>query len=216
MENAAEALKMAAAVLIFVIALSISINAFGQARRTVQTVLEYKDREYNYTYVKDSENSTRVVSAETIIPAVYKAYKENYKIIFKFKNGPEWLYIKNKNDGISKEYITSIDLERDVNGGTDSAKDKYFNVLIYGPKRILGNDSSSQSWKDFENIYKIDLGDLQSHPIYDRIKNEKTFKEQIGVYYQEEVYGAYSPDANVPDANKNKKRVITYTAEDVT
>ena len=34
MENATDALKMAAAVLIFVLALSISINAFGGAGRT--------------------------------------------------------------------------------------------------------------------------------------------------------------------------------------
>ena len=53
MENAADALKMAAAVLVFVVALSISINAFGQARRTTQTILEYKDREYEYTYIND-------------------------------------------------------------------------------------------------------------------------------------------------------------------
>ena len=33
MENAAEALKLAAWVLIFVVALSISVNAFGQAKR---------------------------------------------------------------------------------------------------------------------------------------------------------------------------------------
>ena len=80
MENAADALKMAAAVLIFVMALSISINAFSEVRQTSQTILDYKDREYDYTYVDDNGGTTtRIVSAETIVPSIYKAYKENYK-----------------------------------------------------------------------------------------------------------------------------------------
>ena len=92
MENVTDALKMAAAVLIFVLALSISINAFGEARITATTILEYKDREYDYTYVeenKDSEGNSitqRIVGAETIVPAIYKAYRENYKIVFKDKS----------------------------------------------------------------------------------------------------------------------------------
>ena len=39
MENAIDALKMAAGVLIFVMALSISINAFGQAREAATVIL---------------------------------------------------------------------------------------------------------------------------------------------------------------------------------
>ena len=38
MENAAEALKMAAAVLIFVVALTVASNSFGQARQTAQLI----------------------------------------------------------------------------------------------------------------------------------------------------------------------------------
>lgn len=83
MENAAEALKMAAAFLIFVVALSISINAFGEARRTSQTILDNRDREYDYTYVEDNGTTERIIGAETIVPSIYKAYKENYKIVFK-------------------------------------------------------------------------------------------------------------------------------------
>ncbi len=81
MENAAEALKMAAFVLIFILALSISINAFGTVRTTTQTILEYKDREYDYDYI-EGDRTKRIVSAETIVPSIYKAYKENYKIVF--------------------------------------------------------------------------------------------------------------------------------------
>ncbi len=84
MENATEALKMAANVLIFVLALSISMNAFASVRRTSEIILTYKDREYDYSYVTEGENE-RIVSSETIVPSIYKAYKENYKIVFKSK-----------------------------------------------------------------------------------------------------------------------------------
>ena len=86
MENAAEALKMAAAVLIFVLALSISINSFSEVRQTSQTILNYRDREYDTTYVEDNGSTERIVGAETIIPTIYKSYKENYKIIFDFES----------------------------------------------------------------------------------------------------------------------------------
>lgn len=83
MENATDALHMAAAVLIFVLALSLSINAFGEVRQTAQTIIQYKDREYDYSYVEANDNKTeRIVGLESIVPTIYKAYKENYKIIF--------------------------------------------------------------------------------------------------------------------------------------
>ena len=51
MENAVDALKMAAGVLVFVLALSISINAFGQVRVVATEILSYSDSEYNTDYI---------------------------------------------------------------------------------------------------------------------------------------------------------------------
>lgn len=132
MENAADALQMAAFVLIFVLALSISINAFGEARQTSQIILDYKDREYDYTYVEDNgETTERIVSAETIIPSIYKAYKENYKIVFKDKmgNGLE-LYKKAEATAMQdKKSICSIDLEKDI-VGDDRQKEKFIRAWL--------------------------------------------------------------------------------------
>ena len=92
MENAAEALKMAAWVLIFVVALSIIINAFGMARQTTDILISYNDNEYYTDYVEQG-NTERKVGYETIIPAIYRAYKENYKIIFLNNDGtPMYFY----------------------------------------------------------------------------------------------------------------------------
>ena len=48
MENAADALKMAGAVLLFVLALSIIIPFFSQARQTTDIILDARDRETVY------------------------------------------------------------------------------------------------------------------------------------------------------------------------
>ena len=48
MENAADALKMAGAVLLFVLAISIIILSFEQVRKSADTIIDYKDRETFY------------------------------------------------------------------------------------------------------------------------------------------------------------------------
>lgn len=199
MENATDALKMAAAVLIFVLALSISINAFGEARRASQVILDYRDREYDYTYIT-SGTTQRQVGLETIIPSIYKAYKENYKIIFDMKdiNDKNGLYSK-KNENGNYDEINYIDLEKEVLG-SDKQKEEFIKAIIYG------KDSISDEYKKEFSDLGINLKDVG---IYDRIKGKKV-TEKLGVYYQEDMQTGGS---NTPDANKTKKRVITYTDE---
>ena len=81
MENAAKALKMAAWVLIFVAALSITMNAFSQARQGIDAILTYSDREYLTSYIPESGDTSRTVGFESIIPAIYRSFKDNYTIV---------------------------------------------------------------------------------------------------------------------------------------
>lgn len=189
MENAADALKMAAWVLIFVVALSIIINAFGMARQTTDILISYNDNEYYTDYVEQG-NTERKVGYETIIPAIYRAYKENYKIIFLNNDGTPMYFYENKN---TKEQINYIDLEKQ-NVGNDTAKEKFIKYIV------TGKEINNSQYK-FENSY-----DIKNNGLYNQIKG-KQFTESLGVYYQEEIDGNQS---NTPDANKTKKRVITY------
>ena len=91
MENAIEALKMAFAFLVFVMALTVSIIAFGNVKKTADVVLYSKDETNYYEYIKDSEITgkaaeNRIVGLETIIPTLYKYYKENYTVVFREAN----------------------------------------------------------------------------------------------------------------------------------
>lgn len=188
MENAADALKMAAWVLIFVVALSIIINAFGMARQTTDILISYNDNEYYTDYVEQG-NTERKVGYETIIPAIYRAYKENYKIIFLNNDGTPMYFYENKN---TKEQINYIDLEKQ-NVGNDTAKEEFIKYIV------TGKEINNSQYK-FENSY-----DIKNNGLYNQIKG-KQFTESLGVYYQEEIDGNQS---NTPDANKTKKRVIT-------
>ncbi len=82
MENAADALKMAAAVLIFVIALGTAMFGFTKARQAASAVISKSDNTRYY----DSENldiqDSRIVGIETVIPTLYSYFKEGYTVLF--------------------------------------------------------------------------------------------------------------------------------------
>lgn len=218
MENAADALKMAAAVLVFVFALGIGISSFSQARETAQILIDYTDRETSTQYTEDIGTMERVVGKETIVPTIYRAYKENYKILFYYSDGtPIELYTKTEN-GVHGVTVNYIDLEKDVIGN-DRQKDNFIMALLYGNKASLQRqDGTAMSFNEFsaelaQNNSRITLN---SRGIYDTILEENTFLERFGVYYQEDIQGTADTDIDdeyyteTPDVNKTKKRVISY------
>lgn len=219
MENAIDALHMAAAVLIFVVALSISINAFGEVRMTAQTILDSKDKEYSYTYVEDNGTTERIVGLESIVPSIYKAYKENYKIVFRDDDSSEDANDLLGDDGIYRVRdsttgnlvgIYKIDLEEEILG-SNTQKEQFIMAILYG-SRYAEFNTVKDNFQQNLGIY------LNNQGIYDKIKNNGTgLRENLGIYYQEEVPtdgGAGDPnipESSVPDANKTTKRVITFT-----
>ena len=202
MENAAEALKMAAAVLIFVLALSISINSFSEVRQTSQTILNYRDREYETTYVEDNGSTERSVGTETIIPSIYKAYKENYKIIFEI-GSIEYLYQKKITEGNYKN-INYIDLQKEVLANEEQ-KQRFIQAILYG-LNSFGTQAGAVE-QEFKNL-GIEFNPQNKDGIFPKIVNGE-YKESLGVYYQEEVDSG-NP-SQISENNKKKKRVITYS-----
>lgn len=193
MENAADALKMAGAVLLFVLAISIIILSFGQVRESADTIIDYRDRETSYidgSFYYDGKDNSRIVGLETIIPSVYRAYWENYRIVFE---GIKPIYKINGED----RYLLELE---NINGtnltlANDETKVEFLQGILYGV------DDNKK--KDFETKFNISLRDCES--ICKQLEN-KSVKEYLGVYYQND-----SPD--VPELNKVKKRIITYKVE---
>ncbi len=90
MENALDALWIAFAVLIFVMALTISIFMFSQVNDVSRIVISSTDTTNYYQYSLADQNSRfREVGLETIIPTLYKYYKEQFSIVFLDGTGTE-------------------------------------------------------------------------------------------------------------------------------
>ena len=87
MENAAEALIIAFAVMMFVMALTLSISSFSQANTAVKAIVDMTDSEAEYTYVEPSEKLTRIVGIETVISTIYSSSNENIEIHFIDESG---------------------------------------------------------------------------------------------------------------------------------
>lgn len=207
MENVVDALKMAGAVLLFVMALSVAILSFTQSRQTIDTVLKHSDRESltiegdsRFYYLASKSDTSRYVGKETIIPTIYRAYKENYKIIFKF---PDNYYLFKSN---GKE-VNKIDLAAQ-SIGSDELSRKFIDGILYGNYEL----------QDFKQTFKIEPN---SKPLYTYLtEKENNFKirEELGTYYMEDVMGPEDTGdkSSIEDVNKQEKRVLTYTFESIT
>ena len=213
MENAAEALKMAGAVLLFLIAISVSIISFGNVREAADTILEYKDRETTYIdgeyYYSQSTENEREVGLETILPTLSRVYTENYKVVFEGLTDP--IYTVKKSG--EARYCLDAEFDNDIRGSGTTKEKSFLSAVIYGDKYNAFN-----SYKD-----KITLPSVS---LYSRLLNilssgsNKKIIEKSGVYYQDdeknpniEDDGSTEDESNIgdePEVNKTKKRIITY------
>ena len=114
MENASEALKLAASVLVFVMAITVTIALFTQARETSEIVLQSSDVTSYYDYQdytkKDRVYENRIVGLETIIPTLYKYNKENGYPQMMYELYREYQITLNQENAVSMyidEYIFS-------------------------------------------------------------------------------------------------------------
>ena len=62
MENAVEALKMAGFMLLFIVALSITMVTLTQAKTTADSLVKNQDRQETYQYIELAEGETRILN----------------------------------------------------------------------------------------------------------------------------------------------------------
>ena len=102
MEDAVQALKMAFAVLVFTLAISVTFYALSQAKSTAEVIFYVSDKTNYYDNIESDINNnsvTREVGLETVIPTLYRYYRENFmvqimdssgKILQVFDTTTEW------------------------------------------------------------------------------------------------------------------------------
>lgn len=209
MENAVDALKIAFAVMVFTIALTLAISTFSQARETSEAVLFMNDKTNYYSW-EDSENyseldatgnivykSQRIVGIDEIIPTLYRYYKENYTVIFEGIDAP--IYFLDSTGKWNKEYsgddvdkIYYFDLNSEISRncpwvGTVNDIKKNLDLFLKGtdtPGLVLTDED-----KSFGNIQrKVKYQYDGSNGFMKAYANAK-FLEELGEYSTDRTYG---------------------------
>ena len=203
MENAADALKMAFGVLMFIVALSFSISSFSSAKKAIDNITHYRDKTQTYIYVEEAKNNNRLVGIESIVPTMYKAYTENYRIEFYNENGEQICLYTKEDQYKNKEDVYYIDLEEEKFADINSAV-KHLEALL--SKKNL--DEFKRTSTSGKTLYYEAFGEnIGNEGLYQYLTKHK-FEEHIGEYYQEDKSAGEETDAL--EINKTKKRVITY------
>lgn len=104
MENAADALKIAFIIFIFIAAIGIAFTLISQAKSTADVVLYYSDDTNFYEYSKGNSEKNRIVSASEIIPMLYRYCNESIGVEIKLLNGDIYSF-----DLGNREYLVEDD-----------------------------------------------------------------------------------------------------------
>lgn len=190
MENASDALIMATDILIFIVALTLCISSFTNVRQGVdniinrpETIKMAKDSEGYINYIESDKNkATRLVGVETVVPALYRAIKENYVVYIYLKDG-----VANLSGAIPID--TTKDITININGVNTNVIEK--NKKIYMFK--VGNPEKTNPY-----INKL-LSDLTKN-VYKKLGNTKFY----------EYLGEYQLDTSTNREDRTTYRIITY------
>ena len=192
MENAVEALKMAGFMLLFIIALSITMITLTQAKTTADSLVKNQDRQQSYQYIEVtgdlSKSLSRTVTLADIIPTLYRYAQEDYAVQFYTSSGSP-LYIYESGQIKNGVPVKKNDLDLDTEHWIENGETRY------------------EDWRGHTTKIKEHVDDVVEY-LLANYKNSN-FEEKLGTTedYEE------SQDTNelVPDINKQYKRIITYT-----
>ena len=179
MENAVDGLKIAFAMLMFGMALTLSISSFSKATLAVQTIVTARDREADYTYVQPTSNYSRTVGIESVVTSMYRAYEENLEIYFYQKDAsgaeiPLYIYNITEDDGTIIGQTNCIDLAHEhLKFATKNDANEFLNALIGGDNLATWTTISSKYTNRF----------IYTNGIYEQFKGN-TFEEKLGEYIQ--------------------------------
>lgn len=222
MENVTEALYMATAVLVFMLALSLTLSSFSSFRNDLDRLITAEERvdeatitdssgKTSYINYISSDSELRTVGIETVVNSLYRVYKENYMVVMKLKESND--YTKFDSTGELKDFSN---LKK---SGSDNVENQIYYKNGNKIDLINGNNDSllvfniPSAQNDPDYISKaLDAG------LYNLLKG-KTFTEYTGIYYETDTiselnatnWDAYKDQpSNVSDVNKREARVITY------
>ena len=238
MENAVDALKIAFAVFVFTMALSLAMYMFSEAKATGDIVLARSDVTgyMDYTELEDIQEGVtvigtdRVVGLETIIPTLYKYYKENYTVIFRDVNGqPLELYTTQTeprlwSPGYINKYYTndqdlkicSFDVDEESRrrepwtGGSTNINTNYYKLNL--DMFLSGGTFTAPSGNGMDYNYSdININGWGSKEGFADKYKDARFRESLGQYTYSEQTTQEQQTEGLPETKQKTKRVIIYT-----
>lgn len=192
MENAVEALKMAGFMILFIIALSITMITLTQAKTTADSLVKNQDRQQSYQYIEVtgdlSKSLSRTVTLADIIPTLYRYAQEDYAVQFYTSSGSP-LYVYESGQIKNGVHVKKNDLDLDTEHWLENGETRY------------------EEWRGNTTKIKQHVDDVVEF-LLANYKNSN-FEEKLGTTedYEESQY----TNELVPDINKQYKRIITYT-----
>lgn len=155
MENAADALKIAFAVLVFIIAITIIFVMISKVKSTADVVLYYSDKTNFYEHYEERNKDgkgNRIVTASEIIATLYRYNKETVAITIIMDGQTYYFDVGNEYvvDGETKQTIASIEgKERNrgkfINDKLKNCSYKFIEEFSETPidgKHLIGSDGS--------------------------------------------------------------------------
>lgn len=107
MENATDALKIAFAIFVFVLAITVTFGVISQAKSTADTVLYYSDDTNFYEHLS-SKDSNRIVSVSEVISTLYRYYKESLCVTIDLGNE------NTRTFDLNNSSATTASIEKDI------------------------------------------------------------------------------------------------------
>ena len=192
MENAVEALKMAGFMILFIIALSITMITLTQAKTTADSLVKNQDRQQSYQYIEVtgdlSKSLSRTVTLADIIPTLYRYAQEDYAVQFYTSSGNP-LYVYESGQIKNGVPVKKNDLDLDTEHWVENGETRY------------------EEWRGNTTKIKQHVDDVVEF-LLANYKNSN-FEEKLGT--TEEYEESQDTNELVPDINKQYKRIITYT-----
>lgn len=138
MENASDALKMAFAMLVFIIALSAALALITRARNTSDAVLLYSDKtiyQEPTAYTGVLNDGARIVGIETVISTLYELKRTKFNVCIDDISGNHYELSSATSLETLQDYI--IDLKKNYNNTNAKFTERVVRVTTSGKYKTL-------------------------------------------------------------------------------
>ncbi len=222
MENAVDALKIAFAIFIFVIAIALSFSIVGQVRATSEVIFALNDKTNSYDYVANEDNNAnnkeRIVSFETILPTIYRYAKEQYAVTIINSDGTPIVRYDLYTEGFMNDWNTTLkNMNRASSRNISEDKFNEIKERIAIVDEIIQKENPSWQHSIWNGLVTGSEGSYTSGTLYS-VTNSNNRTVDTGAPWgsqHEEIIKRIKADMTGTDKDKYTRNGITYIGKNL-